>query len=100
MTDPGEAPGPAPPPPGEDRGAVWRRGGVALILLIAADLGLCVVWLIAVVQFGWMLATGESNANLTRFGASLAAWIAEVVRFVSCASEDRPFPWAPWPKVD
>jgi hypothetical protein len=50
------------------------------------------------VQVGWLLVTGGRNVHLAAFGASLSAWASQVVRFVSCASEERPFPWAPWPK--
>ena len=60
---------------------------------------LFLTWVIAVLQFGWLLITRERNANLAAFGGSLSTWAASVVRFVSCTSEEKPFPWAPWPKA-
>jgi hypothetical protein len=87
------------PEPGEGgRGPFWRRAGVALVLLVAAEIALSLTWLVAAVQVGWLLVTGGRNVHLAAFGASLSAWASQVVRFVSCASEERPFPWAPWPK--
>jgi len=83
----------------EGRGPVWRRGGVALLLLIAAEIGLFLLWVTAVVQFCWMLFTGAPNVFLREFGASLSIWIGDAARFVTCAAAERPFPWAPWPKA-
>jgi hypothetical protein len=98
VTGTDEGPAPDSPAPEGGRGPLWRRGGVALILLIAAEIGLWLTWPIALVQFGWMLVTDGRNGHLAAFGAALWAWVAEVVRLVSCTSEDRPFPWAPCPK--
>ncbi len=78
-------------------GPVWRRGGVALLLLIAVEIGQFLMNVTAIVQFGWMLVTGRSNEFLRDFGRSLSAWLGQASAFVTCASEDRPFPWAPWP---
>jgi hypothetical protein len=51
----------------------------------------------AVVQFLWLLVTRERNECLARFGLSLSNWFGEVSRFQSCSSDDKPFPWRPWP---
>jgi hypothetical protein len=67
-----------------------------LLFAIAFNIGQMILTLMAVVQFIWLLATREHNAYLARFGASLSGWFADVSRFQSCASEDKPFPWRPW----
>ena len=28
---------------------------------------------------------------------SLSRWLADAARYLSCASDAKPFPWAPWP---
>jgi Domain of unknown function (DUF4389) len=68
-----------------------------IFFLIAFGVGQTVLGLLAVVQFIWLLATGEPNQNLSRLGASLARWFADVVRYLTCVSEDKPFPWKDWP---
>lgn len=83
---------------GPGRALVWRRGGVSLLLLIAVEIGQFLMNMTAIVQFGWMLVTGRSNDFLREFGGSLSAWLGQASAFVTCASEERPFPWAPWPK--
>ena len=80
--------------------AVWMRGLFMLLLLLAFGVGQGILWLLAIVQFLWLAFTDAPNAFLARFGTSLALWLAETARFVSCASESKPFPWAEWPSAD
>jgi hypothetical protein len=79
------------------RQAVWMRGLFMLLLAIAFSIAQLVLNAVAVVQFLWLLFTGGPNGFLTRFGASLSAWLAESARFMTCASDDKPFPWRQWP---
>jgi Domain of unknown function (DUF4389) len=76
---------------------VWMRGLFMLLFIIAFWVGQTLLNLLAVVQFIWLLAAREPNQFLARFGISLSAWLSEVGRFLSCASDDKPFPWRPWP---
>ena len=76
---------------------VWKRGLFMLLFAIAFGIGQMVLNTVAVVQFIWLLATRQPNEYLARFGASLSNWFAEVSRFQSGASDDKPFPWRPWP---
>jgi hypothetical protein len=79
--------------------AAWMRGLFMLIFLLAFAVAQSLLWVIAIVQFCWLLFAGEHNAPLAQFGRSLAAWLAEVVRYITCATEIKPFPWAPWPSA-
>lgn len=79
--------------------AVWMRGLFMLLLLLAFGVGQGLLWLLAIVQFLWLIFAGEPNAFLARFGQSLSLWLAETGRYVSCASDVKPFPWAPWPSA-
>ena len=78
---------------------VWMRGLFMLLLMIGFWVGQTLLNLLAVVQFLWLLFAHEPNQFLARFGSSLSAWLSEVGRFLSCASEGKPFPWRPWPDV-
>jgi hypothetical protein len=75
---------------------VWKRGLFMLLFAIAFSIGQIVLNAMAVVQFVWLLVTRERNEYLAHFGASLSNWFAEVARFQSGASDDKPFPWRPW----
>jgi Domain of unknown function (DUF4389) len=78
---------------------VWKRGLLMLLFVIAFGAAQMVLNTIAIVQFLWLLFTREPNNPLVRFGNSLAIWLADVARFQTCATDERPFPWRPWPKA-
>jgi hypothetical protein len=80
--------------------AAWMRGLFMLIFLLAFAVAQSLLWVIAIVQFCWLLFAGEHKVQIARFGRSLASWLAETTRFITCASEMKPFPWAPWPAAD
>lgn len=78
----------------------WMRGLYMLLLMLALGVAHTLVNLTAVVQFLWLLFTAAPNALLQHFGRSLSIWIAETVVFLSCVSEEKPFPWKAWPASD
>jgi hypothetical protein len=79
------------------RGNVWLRGLIMLIFAVLLNVGQWLMNLLALVQFCWLLFTGAPNPQLVRIGRSLARWLEQIGRFLSCDTEDRPFPWAAWP---
>jgi len=78
---------------------VWKRGLLMLLFVIAFGFAQMVLNTIAIVQFLWLLFTRKPNNPLVRFGNSLSIWLADVARFQTCATDERPFPWRPWPKA-
>ena len=76
---------------------VWMRGLFMLLFMIAFAFGVWVLNFIAIVQFIWLLFSREQNQLVARFGNSLSAWLAEIGRFLACATDDKPFPWRIWP---
>jgi Domain of unknown function (DUF4389) len=51
----------------------------------------------AIVQFIWLLVARQPNHFIARFGNSLSIWLAEIGRFLTCTTDNKPFPWQPWP---
>jgi len=78
---------------------VWLRGLFMLLFVLGFTVGQWLLNLLAVIQFLWLLFAREPNRFIAAFGNSLAHWLAEAARFLTCATEDRPFPWKPWPPV-
>jgi hypothetical protein len=76
---------------------VWMRGLFMLLFMIGFTVGVWLLNLLAIVQFVWLLAAREPNHFIARFGNSLSIWLTEIGRFVTCATNDKPFPWQPWP---
>ncbi|MEL6266619.1 MAG: DUF4389 domain-containing protein [Pseudomonadota bacterium] len=77
----------------------WMRGGYMLLFVVAFSLVQSLHTLFAVVQFLALLIFGTPNRYLAEFGASLAEWTRETSRFLTCAADRRPWPFAPWPKA-
>jgi len=81
-----------------DHRPVWIRGAFMVFFLIAFGIAQGLVALTAVIQFLSLLISGSRNEFLARFGRSLGLWLGQVARFQSADSDERPFPWAPWPE--
>ena len=79
------------------KSAGWKRGLFMLVFIFAFGVGQSLLYLTAIAQFLWILLAGEPNKLLVGFGNSLALWLADTARFLSCATEEKPFPWAAWP---
>ncbi len=76
---------------------VWLRGLYMLLLALAFGVAQSLLLLTAIAQFLWLLFTGEANRQLVGFGGSLSRWLGDTARYLTCASDVKPFPWAPWP---
>ena len=79
---------------------VWLRGLLMLLFMIAFGFGVWLLNILAIVQFLWLLFAREPNQLIARFGNSLSLWLAEIGRFLVCITDDKPFPWRPWPDVN
>ena len=91
---------PADPVSEHGKSGVWRRGLFMLVLMFLFGFGQSVLFLTAVVQFLWLVFANAPNAFLMRFGKSLSLWLGETARFLTCATDDKPFPWMAWPRAD
>ena len=79
---------------------VWIRGLFMLLFMIGFAIGQWLLNLLAIVQFVWLLLAHEPNQFIARFGNSLSTWLAEIGRFLACATQVKPFPWQPWPNAN
>ena len=83
----------------ESRSHIWKRGGLMLAFAFFFGLAQTIVFTIAFAQFLWLAITLHHNELLAGFGSSLSQWIASAGRYMTCQSEEKPFPWAPWPSA-
>jgi hypothetical protein len=75
----------------------WKRAVHMIVLAIAFNVAELVIYAVTIFQFLSALITGEPNGNLRRFGTELGDYVSSIVRFLTFASEEKPFPFAPWP---
>ena len=75
----------------------WMRGLYMLLMIFAFGVGEALIVLVTIIQFLWVLFSGQPNRNLLNFGRSLSKWIADTTNYLTCVIEEKPFPWSEWP---
>ena len=79
------------------RSSRWARLIPMIVLIICFGLAEAALYIIALIQFIWVLVNEKPNEQLADFGAALSVWMAQDAKYLSYASEEKPFPWASWP---
>lgn len=78
--------------------STWLRGLFMLVFIFIYGISRIVVGAVVVLQFLWVLFTGETNQQLKMLGQSLAVYTSDMIRYLTYNSERRPFPFDdPWP---
>ena len=78
--------------------AIWMRGLYIVLFAVIFGITRVVLWAVVILQFLLTLFTGETNTQLRAFGLSLAAFVYQIMAFVTFNSDQRPFPFDPWPE--
>lgn len=78
--------------------STWLRGLFMLVFVCIYMLSRFIVGAVVLLQFFWVLFTGEVNERLKVLGQSLAIYTAQVIRYLTYNTERRPFPFDDdWP---
>ena len=75
----------------------WLRLLIMLIFVLIYGVAELVVAAVILFQVGSMLITGGRNGRADDLGQRLATYVYEVIRFLTYTSDERPFPFGPWP---
>lgn len=76
----------------------WLRLLFMLILLFLYGVSRVVVGAVVLLQFLWVLFTGETNERLKGLGQSLATYTYQIIRYLTYNTDSRPFPFDDdWP---
>lgn len=78
----------------------WLRLFFMLIFAAILQLASMVMGILVVAQFIFSLLTGKDNLQLRRFGYSLSAYIFDTLRFLTYNADEKPFPFADWPRAE
>lgn len=78
----------------------WLRSLFMVLFFIVYRVVDLLVLLVAISQWLYVLLTGDANNSLTRFAAGLAAYVAQIISYLSYNSEEKPFPFSDWPGSD
>ncbi len=80
--------------------SIWQRLVFMVLFAVIFSIAEFVVLAVAVVQFFMRLATGRVNGELQALGPRLGQYMLQIVAFETFATEQRPYPFAPFPGVD
>ena len=80
--------------------STWLRLVFMLVFWVLAGVTTFVASVVIVLGFFWMLFTGETNARLKQVGKSIAAYIYQIISYLTYNSDDKPFPFGEWPSAD
>lgn len=76
----------------------WLRLLFMLILVFLYAVSRVVVGAVVLLQFLWVLFTGETNERLKGLGQALATYTYQVIRYLTYNTDSRPFPFDDdWP---
>lgn len=75
----------------------WTRGLYILLFVIIYSVAEIVVYGVVVLQFLFSLFTGACNVQLQSLGKNLSTFIYQVFMYLTYNSDEKPYPFAPWP---
>lgn len=76
---------------------VWTRGLFILIYGVIFYFLFALIWLVVIFQFIMKLITSELNEQILDFSDSLSQYVTQILLYITFKSEQRPFPFSPWP---
>ena len=78
---------------------IWMRLFFMLVITLLYSVSRIVVGAVVVMQFFWVLISGETNQKLKSFGQALATYTMQIIQYLTFNTEERPFPFdADWPE--
>eukprot|EP01026_Neomeris_dumetosa_P003859 TRINITY_DN110324_c0_g1_i1.p1 TRINITY_DN110324_c0_g1~~TRINITY_DN110324_c0_g1_i1.p1 ORF type:complete len:153 (-),score=22.41 TRINITY_DN110324_c0_g1_i1:141-599(-) len=81
-------------------GKHWLRFLYMVFFAVCLQVAGFVMWVLVGLQFLFALITGSDNLNLRRFGKALSEYILQALQFLTYNTDEKPFPFAEWPKVE
>lgn len=76
----------------------WMRGLYMLLLALFYSVAEVVLFAVALVQFFFNLFTGQTNPRLLKLGQSIAAYIYQIIQYLTFNSDYLAYPFGAWPK--
>lgn len=77
---------------------IWLRGGFILIFALIYGISKILIWSLVLFQFISLLITKETNTQLNHFSKSLSVFVYQLLQYVMFNSDEKPFPFSPWPE--
>lgn len=79
------------------RTETWVQGFFILFFVFVSGVVESLIIMIMFFQYVSILVTGKTNTHLLRLGKYLAAYVYQIVLYLTFNKEQRPFPFTIWP---
>ncbi len=79
------------------RRSIWLRLVFMIVLSVAFNVAEVITFAVVAFQFLASLFTGQPNDRLAGFGRNLARYLQQITVYLTFTTEEKPFPFAPWP---
>ena len=73
--------------------STWLRLLFMVVFYALATVTSAVLSVVVVLSFFWVLFTGERNSQLQQAGQVIAAYLYEIIRYLTFNTDDKPFPF-------
>lgn len=81
--------------------STWLRLLFMFAYYVIGTVATAVLSVAVILGFLWVLFTGEKNGQLQQAGQAIAAYMYEIIRYLTFNTEDKPFPFGnDWPSAD
>ncbi len=81
--------------------STWLRLLFMFAYYVIGTVATAVLTLVVILGFLWVLFTGEKNGQLQQAGQAIAAYLYEIIRYLTFNTEDKPFPFGnDWPSAE
>lgn len=78
----------------------WTRGLYILLFIVIYSIAEIVLYGVVVLQFLFSLFSGSTNSQLLVLGKNLSTFIYQILTYLTYNSDDKPYPFGPWPGDD
>ncbi len=78
-------------------GETWIRGLFMLFFALCYSIAEILLLFVSVFQFFSTLLTGRTQGRVLGFGKALSDYVYQIYLFLTFNSEEKPFPFSPWP---
>ena len=79
---------------------LWLRGLFILIFGVILYFAVILVMFLVVFHFVSKLLMGYLNRQLADFSVGLTRYISQILGYITFQSDERPFPFNPWPEAE
>ncbi len=76
---------------------IFSRIFYTILFAFIGWMSLWVFTFVVLIQFGFLLITGQVNKNLKGFNQEVGLFLYDMIKYLSFQTDEKPFPFRDWP---